>query len=180
MSKKQEDSHEGREELPFHQTSAFSGGSRISQKGGCQPRRGGGAPTYYLANFSQKLHKMKKFRAGGGGVPGAPLRSTTGFSLCTSGEFFELEHQNPSQMDQIHCFTDFVNRVVARQTTDWSVANSQFSPNDWAVIEQFSSGSRNWSRGGPRNFFRGFADAAKRSRVSEQSELYNIGWGPGP
>ena len=32
-----------------------SGGSRISQRGGTNPR--GRAPTYYLANFFQKLHE---------------------------------------------------------------------------------------------------------------------------
>ena len=34
----------------------------------------------------------------------------------------------------------------------------------------FTSGSRIWSRGGPRNFSRDFADIAKRSRVSEASQ----------
>ena len=28
-----------------------------------------------------------------------------------------------------HTFADLANSVVARQTTDWSVLNSQFSPN---------------------------------------------------
>ena len=36
-----------------------SGGSRISQRRGANPK-GGGAPTYYLANFSRKLHENKE------------------------------------------------------------------------------------------------------------------------
>ena len=32
----------------------------------------GGAPTYYLTNFPQKLHENENRRGGGGGVPCAP------------------------------------------------------------------------------------------------------------
>ena len=40
-----------------------------------------------------------------------------------------------------------------------------------------SCGFRIWSRGGPINFFRDFADIAK---LGEPSKVYNIGQGPGP
>ena len=49
-----------------------SGGSRISQRRGANPK--GGAPTYYLANFSQKLHENEEIlgQRGGARVPRAP------------------------------------------------------------------------------------------------------------
>ena len=42
----------------------------------------GGAPTYYLANFSRKLHENEEILGRGGGrgrVPRAPPRSATAF-----------------------------------------------------------------------------------------------------
>ena len=57
--------------------------------GGANPR-GGGAPTYDFAKFSQKLHELKESGPGGGGGLARPL----------------------------HTFTDLVNRVGARQDTD--------------------------------------------------------------
>ena len=50
-------------------------------RGGCAKPKGG-APTYYLPNFSRNCMKMKKFwpRGGGGPVPGAPLRSATAYA----------------------------------------------------------------------------------------------------
>ena len=48
---------------------AVSGGSRISRGGANH----GGSPTYYLANFSHKCMKMKKFWARRGArIPLAP------------------------------------------------------------------------------------------------------------
>ena len=42
---------------------------------------------------------------------------------------FELEHRNTDQLNPLfHIFVDLVNRVAARQTTDWLVPNSKFSP----------------------------------------------------
>ena len=38
-------------------------------------------------------------------------------------------------------------------------------------MHKFSSGSRIWSRGGPRNFFRDFANVEKRSRASKGSRI---------
>ena len=35
-----------------------------------------------------------------------------------------------------------------------------------------SSGSRIWSRGGAKNFFRDFADVAKRSRASKANNIF--------
>ena len=44
--------------------------------GGANPK--GGAPTYYLANFSRKLHENEEILGRGGArVPRAPLRSAT-------------------------------------------------------------------------------------------------------
>ena len=49
----------------------------FQSRGGANPK-GGGATTYYLANFSRKL-QMKKFWTGGGRASlASPLRSTTG------------------------------------------------------------------------------------------------------
>ena len=48
-----------------------SGGSRISPRGGANSPRGG-APTYYLANFSRKLHENKEILGPRGGA--RPLR----------------------------------------------------------------------------------------------------------
>ena len=53
--------------------------------GGANPR--GGAPTYYLANFSRKLHENEEILGRGGGrVPGArldpPLVSNRGSRVC--------------------------------------------------------------------------------------------------
>ena len=45
--------------------------------------------------------------------------------------------------------------------------NRNFSWSKYAT-----SGSRIWSRGGPRNFFRDFADVAKQSRVSEARQYW--------
>ena len=60
---------------PLHQT---RGGSRILRRRGCQPSREG-APTYYFAKFSEKMHEIKKILdRRGGRAPGAPpLRSAT-------------------------------------------------------------------------------------------------------
>ena len=41
--------------------------------GGANPR--GGAPTYYLVNFSRKLHENEEILSRGGRAP--PLRSAT-------------------------------------------------------------------------------------------------------
>ena len=54
-----------------------SGGSRISQTGA--PILEGGAPTYYLANFSRKLHENEDIlgqSAGGGWGGTRPSRPT--------------------------------------------------------------------------------------------------------
>ena len=55
-----------------------SGGSRISPRRGRQLLRGG-APTYYLVNFSRKLHENKEILGprGGRASPAPPLRSAT-------------------------------------------------------------------------------------------------------
>ena len=51
---------------------------------------------------------------------------------------FELGQQNLRQTIQLnplfHTFADLVNRVVAWQTTDWLVPNSQFSPNVYFIL----------------------------------------------
>ena len=51
-----------------HYTVAYPG---FPRGGGANPK--GGAPTYYLANFSQNCMKMKKFWAGGGASLASPL-----------------------------------------------------------------------------------------------------------
>ena len=62
-----------RETDPLHiDTSIISGGSRNSQRGMRQLQRGG-MPTYYLTNFSGKLHKNEKKLAQRGDIPCAPL-----------------------------------------------------------------------------------------------------------
>ena len=43
-----------------------SGGSRISQRWGCQVPGEGGAPTYDFAKISQKLHEIEIIWAPGG------------------------------------------------------------------------------------------------------------------
>ena len=48
-----------------------SGGSRISQRGGANPK--GGAPTYYLPNFPRKLHENEEILTGGGASLAPPL-----------------------------------------------------------------------------------------------------------
>ena len=49
-------------ECQYYSNDNTSGGSRISQRGVHQPRRGGGcAPTHYLTNFPKNCMKMKKF-----------------------------------------------------------------------------------------------------------------------
>ena len=52
---------------------AYSGGSRIYERRGRQPQRG--APTYYLANLSPKLHQNEVISGqwGGGARPSPPL-----------------------------------------------------------------------------------------------------------
>ena len=40
-----------------------NGGSRSFQSGLRQPQRGGGSSTYYLTNFSRKLHENKEISA---------------------------------------------------------------------------------------------------------------------
>ena len=39
-----------------------------------------GSPTYYLANFSQKLHENEEILGRGGARPSRPLRSATDLS----------------------------------------------------------------------------------------------------
>ena len=51
----------------------FSGGSRISQRRSESTLEG--VSTYYLANFSQKLHENEEILARGGTCPLHPLRS---------------------------------------------------------------------------------------------------------
>ena len=49
-----------------------SGGSRISQRRGRYPQKGG-APTYYLVNFSRKLHENEEILGQrGGACPSRP------------------------------------------------------------------------------------------------------------
>ena len=51
--------------------------------GGANPK--GGAPTYYLANFSRKLHENEEILdQRGARVPCVPLRSATAASLFLS------------------------------------------------------------------------------------------------
>ena len=53
--------------------------------GGTNPK--GGAPTYYLANFSRKLHENEEILGQRGGREGRalPLRSATGFAqICNN------------------------------------------------------------------------------------------------
>ena len=56
-------------------------------KGPPTPERGGGAPTYDWANFSENCMKMKKFRARGGREG---LRSATEFQLPNCGKRITL------------------------------------------------------------------------------------------
>ena len=53
-----------------HIRNLISGESRISQGRGANPK--GGTPTYYLANFSQKMHENEEILGRGGRVPRAP------------------------------------------------------------------------------------------------------------
>ena len=48
------------------------------EEGALTPK--GGAPTYYLANFSQKLHENEEILGRGERVPRAPPRSATAFN----------------------------------------------------------------------------------------------------
>ena len=51
----------------------------------------------------------------------------------TLGDFLCILKQNTGQLNQLfHTFAELrliVNRIVARQSTDWLAANAQFSPN---------------------------------------------------
>ena len=55
-------------------------------------------------------------------------------SLKSSGNFLCIRTPNTGQLNPLfHIFEEFrpiVNRVVARQSSDWLVASAQFSPND--------------------------------------------------
>ena len=64
----------------------ISGGSRISQRRGCQLPRGG-APTYDFAKISQKLHEIERIWTPGGGraSPAPPLRSATEYAGLNRG-----------------------------------------------------------------------------------------------
>ena len=59
---------------------------------GANPKGGRGAPTYYLANFSQKLHENEEILGRGGGrrVPRAPLRSATADNRIISTVYLPL------------------------------------------------------------------------------------------
>ena len=48
-------------------------------KGGGTNSRGGGAPTYDVAKFSQKLHEIKRIWTPGVCIPHAHLRSATAY-----------------------------------------------------------------------------------------------------
>ena len=54
--------------------------------------------------------------------------------MDTLRDFLCIPIPNPGQLNPLfHAFAEFrliVNRVVAWQSTDWSAANAQFSPND--------------------------------------------------
>ena len=51
------------------------GGSRIPRRRGRQLSGGWGAPTYEIAKFSEKLHKIEKISGRRGGAPPAPPKS---------------------------------------------------------------------------------------------------------
>ena len=65
------------------------------------------------------------------------LRKTNNFPILHResplGDFFWFGTRNPAHTGQLnplfHIFVDLVNRVVAQQVSDWSLPNSQFSPN---------------------------------------------------
>ena len=54
--------------------------------------------------------------------------------ITTLGDFLCITTPNTGQMNPLfHTFAEFsliVNRIVVRQSTDWSAANAQFSPNE--------------------------------------------------
>ena len=56
------------------------------------------------------------------------------FEYKSLEDFLYIPTPNTDQLNtQFHTFEEFraiVNRVVAQQSTDWLVANAQFSPND--------------------------------------------------
>ena len=96
----------------------FSGGSRISQMGGRQPQRGG-APTYYLTNFSQKLHENEEnLTQRGGARPCAPPPRSANevgtllvLACCfrpppcapTIWEFQKTPHTEPTMCTHLSC-----------------------------------------------------------------------------
>ena len=53
------------------------------------------------------------------------------------GDFLCILTPNTGQLNPLfHTFAEFrliVNRIVARQSTDWLAANAQFSPNDGSL-----------------------------------------------
>ena len=63
------------------------------------------------------------------------------------GDFLCIPTPNTGQLNPLfHTFVEFkliVNRIVARQSTDWLAANAQFSPNVQTTISGWSaSGTR--------------------------------------
>ena len=59
------------------------------------PERGEGAPTYYLTNFSRKLHENEDILAERSErVPGASIRSATHDKVLVE-KFYFIGHQKP-------------------------------------------------------------------------------------
>ena len=67
---------------------------------------------------------------------GKTSKEVIAFLSCgklTLGDFLCIPTPNPGQLNLLfHNFAEFrliVNKIVARQSTDWLAANAQFSPN---------------------------------------------------
>ena len=63
------------------------------------------------------------------------------FLIMPLGDFLCIPTLNTGQLNPLfHTFAEFrliVNRIVARQSTDWLTANAQSSPNAWIFWDKF-------------------------------------------
>ena len=85
-----------------------SGRSRISPRRG-RNSRGGGAPTYDFAKFSQKLHEIERISAPGGASLAPPLDPPLKSCLCINLYFSTLRIDTLTHDSNSNCLLLFLN-----------------------------------------------------------------------
>ena len=107
------------------------GGYRIPCRRGRQLL--GGAPTYKLAGFSQKLHEIKTILVHRGGAPLDPPLTIYIYMYCNAITLSTPFHFQSVRTESVHC-VDFSSLLNQRQVSKpWSCLSSPEIKRKWSV-----------------------------------------------